>query len=106
MGGYQDRQLSPGVFEVAVNGNGYTGRWKLQGYFHQRASELCIAAGYTHYRFQLEDEARDFQTPSDIQVTRTGRDTFSATEVGGATYRKHALFGTVWCMRQPAASQS
>jgi hypothetical protein len=45
MGGYSDSEESPGVFQVVVNGNGYTGRARLSAYYRRRVREVCAEYG-------------------------------------------------------------
>lgn len=44
-GGYEDTMLSPGVYLIEVNVNGYTSGATAFAYAHRRASELC-PSGY------------------------------------------------------------
>lgn len=45
MGGYSDSEQSPGVFQVVVNGNGYTSRARLSAYYRRRIHEVCAERG-------------------------------------------------------------
>lgn len=46
-GGYQDRQIEPGVYEVFFSGNGGVTQEQGEQYWHRRARELCGGA-YDH----------------------------------------------------------
>jgi hypothetical protein len=45
-GGYTDRPLATGQYEVAFYGNGYTHREDVLAHFDRRASELCNGEPY------------------------------------------------------------
>jgi hypothetical protein len=56
-GGYTDRALSAGQYEVAFYGNGYTRSDDVLELFHRRASELCNGEPYDG-RPKLTDDRR------------------------------------------------
>ena len=47
-GGYKDKEISPGKFEVYFLGNGVTSFEKVTEYWHKRAGELCQGKKYTY----------------------------------------------------------
>lgn len=46
-GGYKDREIGPGKYELFFLGNGLTSADQVEKYWHQRAAELC-KNGYKH----------------------------------------------------------
>ncbi len=48
-GGYRDTQLSPDVFRVTFQGNGYTPQERVQDYTLLRASELTLQHGFRYF---------------------------------------------------------
>lgn len=47
-GGYTDRQLEPGLYEIEFSGTPATPLATVEAYWHQRAKELCGSADYEH----------------------------------------------------------
>lgn len=41
LGGYLDKEISPGTYIVEYHGNGYITHEKIEVFLHQRAGELC-----------------------------------------------------------------
>ena len=48
-GGYKETQLAPDIVRVYVNGNGYTGRERVQDFALLRAAELALNSGYPYF---------------------------------------------------------
>jgi len=46
-GGYKERELEPGKYELYFLGNGLTSAQEVERYWHKRAAELC-KSGYKH----------------------------------------------------------
>ncbi len=45
-GGYSDRRIAPGVWQVSFSGNSLTSRATVEGYLLYRAAELTLQQGY------------------------------------------------------------
>jgi len=49
-GGYEDKQVAPGVYRVRVYGNGSTSGERVQKYAELRGADLCANAGFPRMR--------------------------------------------------------
>lgn len=59
MGGYEDKQLGPGHYQIHTTVNGYTDPKVIDEFFHRRAKELCGTSTYTteNVRYGTRDHA-------------------------------------------------
>lgn len=93
-GGYNDRQLAPGVYLITVHGNGYTGTGTLNEYMLRRGLELCSLEGFPHARIVDPNiSTSSYQTP--VTYYTTGNTT---QQSGGGTIHKHVIQGKAVCM--------
>jgi hypothetical protein len=53
--GYTDRELAPNRYRVTFTGNSSTRREQVEDDLLQRAAEVTLAAGYTHFVFDTRD---------------------------------------------------
>jgi len=49
IGGYSEKQISPTVWRITFDGNGYTSRETVQTYWLYRAAELTLQKGYDSF---------------------------------------------------------
>ncbi|MFQ6613143.1 MAG: hypothetical protein ACE5D2_08615 [Fidelibacterota bacterium] len=49
LGGYSDKQVAEGVFEVRFEGNQHTSAQKVQTYLLYRSAELALEQGYPYF---------------------------------------------------------
>lgn len=101
-GGYVDRKLGPGEYQIQVNGNGFTGQWTLEGHFHRRARELCTLEGFQSYESNVN--TKRVTEPSTFRAEREYGGGFRVTEQPG--YTKTSLRGLVVCHSPKAAPAS
>lgn len=50
LGGYQQRQLAPDMYQITVQGNGYTTREHARDILLLRAAELTLQGGYEKFK--------------------------------------------------------
>lgn len=68
-GGYDEAEVSPGVWTILFAGNGYTTRETVQAFWLYRAAELTMAHGYS-----------GFEVVSDIHLVSAPGPMFGAAE--------------------------
>lgn len=105
MGGVRDRQISADTFQIEVNGNGFTSSWTLEDYFHRRAKELCVQAGFADYEFQREVGSTSQLTGAKSTTEiRNGR--AETTTRMGPTVTRSSVNGFVRCRNPKPESVS
>jgi hypothetical protein len=61
-GGYSDRLLAPGKYEIQIKGNGHTEKDTVKEYFKQRAGELCNGGEFKIITYK-EDTYKSTERP-------------------------------------------
>ena len=57
-GGYRDEEVSPGIYKVTFNGNGYTSLDRVRLCVMYRCAELTLERGYDYYAELDEPQIR------------------------------------------------
>jgi hypothetical protein len=55
-GGFSEELVAKNTYEVTFNGNGYTGRQRVERFLKRRCAELAKENGYTHFIISSNSE--------------------------------------------------
>lgn len=83
LGGYKDKKVSDGVYEVEFQGNGYCTLELVKEYALRRAEELCGSPDFKH------------NIQSALETEHGG--TYAAGMIIPLSVQKPKARGTVWC---------
>lgn len=67
-GGYDEKELEPGIWRVTFGGNGYTSRESAQTYWLYRCAELTLEKGYDGFQILSGMQLLEPRIPSDPVV--------------------------------------
>lgn len=68
-GGYTDQRIAEDMFQVSFQGNGYTGKEKVQSFLLKRCAEVTIENGYTHFIILNNNSGTDINYMANHQGT-------------------------------------
>jgi hypothetical protein len=97
MGGYVDREVSPGVYRVEVTGNAYTRRSVLEAYFMRRIKEVCAERGKVVAAWEIQSDSET--EPESYTIRSSGRDEAKVTR--DPTVTRWSVWGHVLCKPPP-----
>lgn len=114
-GGFEEIQLSPNVFQVRFQGNGYTQPERAADFALLRSAEVALENGFTHFAIVDSKDATklsSYTTPHSSYTTGSAN-TYGNTTYGSATttyqggqtfiYQKPSTSNTIVCFKEQPA---
>lgn len=101
-GGYRDMEVSPGIYNITVNGNAFTSLETLEEHFHRRAKEICESKGLPTYVWRVGSDIR--RDPSTYSVQRNAL-TGGVNVVENPGWSKGSVSGVITCIEDRAIAK-
>lgn len=83
MGGFSEKKLEDGTYEVSFKGNGYTSKETVVKYMLYRCAELTDGEGYKYFEILSENKNTDSKTYTSFNAGTGAMNTYSITKYGG-----------------------